>query len=179
MGITGCSYGGYFTTQSLARHPDLYAAANAQCSLLDLVVEWTRGYQDFLPYLEGPINPYENTEEFQQDSPAYNVDSMKTPLLLFKGTFDFLPIVLDENLHARLLQQGVDSRFVKFAFEGHGLGIPSNQLYAAQEQLRWFQYYLGTGNGAVEDGDILDADRNGIPDAQQRAVWLPLVTRGE
>ena len=179
LGITGCSYGGYFTTQSIARHPDLYAAANAQCSLIDLVVEWTRGYQEFLPYLEGPINPYEHTEEFLQDSPAYNVDSMKTPLLLFKGTFDFLPIVLDENMHAQLVEQGVDSRFVKFAFEGHGLGIPSNQLYAAQEQLRWFQYYLGSNGGAVADGDVIDADRNGIPDAQQRDVWLPLVTQGE
>ena len=33
VGITGCSYGGYFTLQSLVRHPDLYAAANAQCAV--------------------------------------------------------------------------------------------------------------------------------------------------
>ncbi|HEU5086393.1 MAG TPA: prolyl oligopeptidase family serine peptidase, partial [Roseiflexaceae bacterium] len=29
LGITGCSYGGYFTLQSIVRHPDLYGAANA------------------------------------------------------------------------------------------------------------------------------------------------------
>ena len=35
VGITGCSYGGYFTSrESLVRYPELYAVANAQCSPL-------------------------------------------------------------------------------------------------------------------------------------------------
>jgi dipeptidyl aminopeptidase/acylaminoacyl peptidase len=31
---------------------------------------------------------------------------------------------------------------VKFVGEGHGLSDPANQLYAAQEMIRWFRTYL-------------------------------------
>ncbi len=53
VGITGCSYGGYFTLQSIRTYPDFYAAANAQCSLMDLFEEFTFGYTPFVSYLMG------------------------------------------------------------------------------------------------------------------------------
>lgn len=142
VGITGCSYGGYFTLQSIARHPDLYTAANAQCSLVDLIVEWTRGYPALIQYLEGPRTPFNDAKEFQQDSPIYNASKIRTPLLLFKGTNDFLPITQDENLLKLVQDHKTPARMVKFAGEGHGLRDSDNQLYAAQEQISWFRKYL-------------------------------------
>jgi dipeptidyl aminopeptidase/acylaminoacyl peptidase len=142
VGITGCSYGGYFTLQSIIRHPDLYAAANAQCSLVDLIVEWTRGYQALIQHLEGPRTPFSDAREFQVDSPIYNTNRIKTPLLLFKGTDDFLPVTLDENLLKLVQDRGVPARMVKFEGEGHGLHNADNELYAAQEQIVWFRKYL-------------------------------------
>jgi dipeptidyl aminopeptidase/acylaminoacyl peptidase len=141
VGITGCSYGGYFTLQSITRYPDLYAAANPQCALVDTITEWTRGYGSLMPFYEG-LPPYNATAEYRRDSPAYNVAAIKTPVLSFHGTDDFLPIVQNENLHLQLLNRGVPVRMLRFLGEGHGLADPANQLYAAQAQLAWFREYL-------------------------------------
>lgn len=141
VGITGCSYGGYFVAQSVVRHPTLYAAANVQCGFVDMVTEWTRGFDALAPYLEG-LPPYNNPEEYRRDSPAYNVGSIQTPLLTFHGSDDYLPIVQNENLHLQLVNRGVPARMLKFLGEGHGLSDPRNQFYAAQEQIGWFRTYL-------------------------------------
>ena len=142
LGISGCSYGGYFALQSIARYPDLYTAANPQCALIDLVIEWSRGYATTMPFIQGPLTPYTNPQEYQDDSPSYNVDQMIAPVLTFHGTTDFLPITLNENLHQQLLDQDVPAQMIRFIGEGHGLRAPSSQLYAAQEQLDWFRTYL-------------------------------------
>jgi dipeptidyl aminopeptidase/acylaminoacyl peptidase len=146
VGITGCSYGGYFTLQSLVRHPDLYAAANAQCAILDNVVEWSRGFAALLPYSEG-LPPWAANAEYQRDSPIYNADKITTPLLTFHGTNDFLPITQNENMHLQLVNRNLPARMLKFAGAGHGLvrgsGIDqAYELYAAQEQILWFRQYL-------------------------------------
>lgn len=142
IGITGCSYGGYFTLQSLVRHPDLYTAANPQCALVDMITEWTRGYAALMPYLEG-LPPYNNPAEYRRDSPAYNAGAINAAVLTFHGTQDFLPIVQNENLHLQLVNRGLPARMLRFLGEGHGLAEPANQLYAAQEQVSWFREHLG------------------------------------
>ncbi len=141
VGITGCSYGGYFAAQSIVRHPDLYAAANVQCGWIDMTTEWTRGFDALAPYLAG-LPPYSLPEEYRRDSPAYNVDRIKAAVLTFHGSEDFLPIVQNENLHLRLLNRGLPARMVKFIGEGHGLANEENQHYAAQEQILWFRTHL-------------------------------------
>jgi len=141
VGIVGCSYGGYFTWQSVIRYPDLYTAANPQCSLVDLFTEWTRGYDSLVPYLEG-LPPYSNLAEYRNDSPIYNTSKIKAAVLSFQGSYDFLPEVQGENIHLQLYNRGANARMVKFEGEGHGLADPDNQLYAAQQQLDWFRTYL-------------------------------------
>jgi dipeptidyl aminopeptidase/acylaminoacyl peptidase len=146
VGITGCSYGGYFTLQSLIRHPDLYAAANAQCAILDNVVEWSRGFSHLLPYIEG-VPPWAADAEYRRDSPIYNADKITTPLLTFHGTNDFLPITQNENMHLQLVNRNLPAKMLKFVGTGHGLVRNGEieqayELYAAQEQILWFRKYL-------------------------------------
>ncbi len=141
LGITGCSYGGYFTLQSLVRHPDLYAAANPQCALVDLFTEWSRGYTSLAPYMMG-LPPYILTEEYRRDSPVYNTARIRAALLTFHGVDDFLPIVQNENLHLQLANRDLPARMVRFVDEGHGLMSEDNQRYAAQEQVHWFRLHL-------------------------------------
>ncbi len=149
LGITGCSYGGYFVWQSIIRHPDLYAAANPQCALVDTITEWARGYAILIPYLQGPATPYTANAEYRADSPSYNVNKVRTPVLEFHGEFDFLPIVQNENLFTALSERGIEARFLKFIGAGHGLvgvsgDLPEDvdqrfELYGAQEQIKWFR----------------------------------------
>ncbi|NOK62493.1 MAG: hypothetical protein GFH27_549293n227 [Chloroflexi bacterium AL-W] len=158
VGITGCSYGGYFALQSLVRHTDLYAAANDQCSLVDTVAEWTRGSSPLITSLMQDT-PYSNPQEFQQDSPIYNIGKIRAPLLSFHGTEDFLPITLNENLYKQVIDQGTPARMVTFIDEGHGLAFPESQLYAAQEQIRWFRtYLLGEEGPTPEETDQPNED---------------------
>jgi hypothetical protein len=150
VGIAGCSYGGYFVTQSLTRHPDLYGAGHAMCSLVDSVTEWNRGFDSLMPWLQG-LPPFANLEEYRRDSPLYNAGQVRTPLLSFHGTEDFLPITQMENFHLQVINREVPAKLLKFAAVGHGFGATPDgleelyfayELYGAQEQIGWFQTYL-------------------------------------
>jgi poly(3-hydroxybutyrate) depolymerase len=141
VGVSGCSYGGYYTTQSIVRHPDLYAAANTQCTLLDLFTEWELGYTPLLSYLEGRT-PILDSAEYLRDSPIYNAPKIRTPLLIFAGTADFLPVTISGNLHDQIATGKTAVKFLKFTGEGHGLGRPSSQTTAAHAQIAWFRQHL-------------------------------------
>src|SRR5262249_40402195 len=69
-GVAGCSFGGYYASQLIALYPDLVAAANPQCALQDLFVEWQLGYAHVLSYLVGHT-PMEGVERYRQVSPMY------------------------------------------------------------------------------------------------------------
>src|SRR5262249_24123742 len=86
VGITGCSYGGYFTSMSIVRHPGLYAAANTQCTLLDLYYEWQFGYTPYVSYLMGR-SPISDPAEYTKDSPLYGATAIKAATLIFAGTY--------------------------------------------------------------------------------------------
>lgn len=141
VGITGCSYGGYFTTQSITRHPKLYAAANPQCTLVDTDADWKTGFKGLAAFISNQ-NPYSNINRFQQDSPIYNASQVSTPLLVFHGNKDFLPISLMENFYWKVASLGIPARMIKFMGAEHGLYAPEYQLYAAQEMIQWFRTYL-------------------------------------
>jgi dipeptidyl aminopeptidase/acylaminoacyl peptidase len=142
IGISGCSYGGYLVNQSLIQHPELYAAGNAQCSIVDVAAWWKDNplmvdfYQGFLPT--------QKPAEYRWDSPLYNAAQIKTPLLLFHGVDDkLLPFKLAQQFRTEVEATGMPVRFLAFKGEGHGLSFPASQLIAAQEQIVWFREYLG------------------------------------
>jgi dipeptidyl aminopeptidase/acylaminoacyl peptidase len=141
LGITGCSYGGYFTSQSIVRHPTLYKAANTQCTLLDLVYEFDFGYKAYISYLMGRTLP-EDPEEYERDSPVFHAARVKTPTLLFAGTEDFLPFTISQQFHDGINAAGTPADFYQFLGEGHGLGFFNSQFVAGQAQIEWFRKYL-------------------------------------
>ena len=141
LGIVGCSYGGYFTSQSITEHPDLYAAANTQCTLLDLFDEYENGYKSYISYLMGRT-PMEDPVEVERDSPVRNAAKVMTPTLIFDGTYDFLPYTFSEQFHDDINAAGTKADFYLFDYEGHGLGLPGSQFVAGEAQLFWFRTYL-------------------------------------
>jgi dipeptidyl aminopeptidase/acylaminoacyl peptidase len=146
VGITGCSYGGYFTSQSITRYPDLYAAANTQCTLLDLFHEWQLGFTSRISYLEGRV-PTVDSNEYAKDSPAYNATKVRTPVLIFDGVYDFLPVTISGNFHDQVAANRTPVKFIKFDNEGHGLRSVNSQLVASQAQIAWFRQYLISPGG--------------------------------
>ncbi len=141
VGISGCSYGGYFASQSAVRHPQSYAAANPQCSLLDMITEWQTGFTPLMAYLTG-ASPTTAPETYLRVSPGFHAADVQTPTLFFHGTRDFLPLGVVETFYGEIAQQGTPVRLVRFVDEGHGLQSPASQARAAQEQLAWFREHL-------------------------------------
>jgi dipeptidyl aminopeptidase/acylaminoacyl peptidase len=142
VGITGCSYGGYFAAQSIARHPDLYAAANPQCTLLDLYNEWQFGERtaavSFI--MGGP--PTLKLQQYAEASPLYGAARARAATLIFHGTDDFLPVRLTASLHDQLQANGAAVNLLAFVGERHGLQAATSQQMAAQWQIQWFREYL-------------------------------------
>ncbi|MCS6881222.1 MAG: prolyl oligopeptidase family serine peptidase [Oscillochloridaceae bacterium] len=146
VGIAGCSYGGYFVTQSVTRHPNTYDAAHTMCSIVDVITEWSRGGGELIPWLQGrPI--YAALEEYRRDSPIYQVERVRTPLLAFHGTKDFLPVAVMENFMSQVIATGTPARLLKFQDAYHNFGgtdlTDTYELYGVQEQVLWFRRYLG------------------------------------
>jgi len=141
IGITGCSYGGYFTLQSLRTYPDFYAAANPQCSLVDLLDEFMFGYTPFVSYLMGRAATADPVE-YLNDSPMYGTRDIKTPTLIFHGTNDKLPVWLINNVHDQIDENGVPVQYFRAEGEGHGFSMPPSQKYGAQLQIQFFREYL-------------------------------------
>lgn len=148
VGVTGCSYGGYFTLQSLVELPDFYAAGNSQCSLNDMMYEYHFGWAPFLAYLIGSA-PTMDPAEYVRDSPAFRAGEIRAPLLQFHGSNDFLFYESITNIHDQVEANGVPSRFFRARGYGHGLGGAEGdnggakaQRYAFQLQLQWFRQHL-------------------------------------
>ncbi|NJN20582.1 MAG: S9 family peptidase [Leptolyngbya sp. RL_3_1] len=141
LGVTGCSYGGYYTAQAITRFPDVFAAANPQCSLLDAFTEWQLGYSSLLSYLTG-LTPMEAPETYQYISPLYGADRVETPTLIFHGSGDFLQVDVARNFHDVIEANGVPVTLYEFEGVGHSIFDLSLQRTAAQLQIDFFRTYL-------------------------------------
>lgn len=141
IGVSGCSYGGYFAAQSLRQFPGLFAAANPQCSLLDTLTEWQLGYSALLSYLVGQV-PMEDPTAYTAISPLYGVNQVTTPTLMFHGSEDFLQIDVARNFHDVLEAAGAPVTLYEFEAMGHGISDPQLQNLAAQMQIQFFRQHL-------------------------------------
>ncbi|TVQ06621.1 MAG: S9 family peptidase [Leptolyngbya sp. DLM2.Bin27] len=141
VGVTGCSYGGYYAAQLMAQFPAQVAAANPQCSLLDTLTEWQLGYASLLSYLVGQT-PMEAPNTYLQSSPLYNAQAIRTPTLLFHGAEDFLQIDVVRNFHDVIDLAGIPVMLYEFEGVGHSLYGSGYQPLAAQLQIEFFRQYL-------------------------------------
>jgi pimeloyl-ACP methyl ester carboxylesterase len=140
IGVTGCSYGGYFASQSASDNNIAYAAANPQCSLLDLYSEWETGYTNLIAYFMGQTPDHQ--DEYDRDAPLCRAEWVETPTLIFAGTEDFLPSEFSREFHDRISAVGTPTDYYEFIGEPHGLYQPTSQFVAGQAQIGWFRNYL-------------------------------------
>lgn len=142
VGLTGCSYGGYFTAQSITRHPHIYGAANPQCSLLDLTWLWEEDSMVDAAMIEGRTPADDPSGEYLKDSPLRNAARVRTPLLMFHGEEDYLPVSLAIDFHNQVEATGTPAELLTFEGERHALALPESNLVAGQAQIQWFRQYL-------------------------------------
>jgi dipeptidyl aminopeptidase/acylaminoacyl peptidase len=151
IGIIGHSWGG-FDSAFLATHTKLFKAAVAGAPITDLVSNygnhhWSSGIAETdhietgQQRMEVPL--YEDLQAYIRNSAVFNVQNMRTPLLLeagdSDGTVQWHQSVALYNIARRA---GRNAVLLQYGGEDHGLRKRQNQIDYHHRIFEWFDYYL-------------------------------------
>ena len=149
MGVTGGSYGGFMTNWIIG-HTERFRAAVTQRSVSNLISMW--GSSDFNWYFQyefGERPPWKDEDSLQnywRQSPMKYIKNAKTPTLVIHSENDFrCDMEQGEQVFVALKTLGVDTEFVRFPDEPHGLsrnGRTDRRIERLNHILRWFDKYL-------------------------------------
>jgi dipeptidyl aminopeptidase/acylaminoacyl peptidase len=146
MGVTGGSYGGYMTVWIIG-HTQRFKAAVTQRCVSNFVSMW--GSSDFNWSFQKELNdkpPFEALQFYWDHSPIAYIGNAKTPTLVIHNEMDHrCPIEQGEQVFVALKRLGVETEFVRFPDEFHGLsrgGRTDRRIARLKHILRWFDKYL-------------------------------------
>lgn len=143
LGVWGGSYGGYLTNWIITQ-TNRFKAAVAISSISNLWSQW--GASAIPLWLEVEIEglPWQRKELMMKQSPLFYADKAQTPTLFLHGEMDYdTPIVEAEQMFMALKKMGVETVFVRYADDGHGIRMkPVNQIDALRRAMKWFKDHL-------------------------------------
>jgi dipeptidyl aminopeptidase/acylaminoacyl peptidase len=151
VGVVGHSWGGFDTT-FLATHTDVFAAAVAGAPITDLVSNygnhhWSSGIAETdhietgQQRMEVPL--WEDLPAYIRNSAVFNVQNMKTPLLIEVGDNDGT-VFWHQGIELYNLARRAKKEVVLIAYAGedHGLRKKPNQIDYHRRIVEWFGHYL-------------------------------------
>lgn len=146
MGVGGGSYGGYMTVWIIGHTERFKAAVTMRC-VSNFLSMW--GSSDMNWVFQQTMNnkaPFEDLEKYWKHSPIAYIGNAKTPTLVIHSEFDLrCPIEQGEQVFVALKRLGVDTEFVRFPDEFHGLsrgGRTDRRIARLNHIRRWFDKYL-------------------------------------
>ncbi len=148
IGITGGSYGGYFTAWGSTRHSERFAAGVMFVGISDqLSKTGTSDIPEEMELVHWLTNPYENPDLFLERSPIMYVKQAQTPLLILHGKEDprVNPGQSRELYRALKMMTDVPVRLVLYPGEGHGNRRAAARYDYNLRMLRWFDHFLKEG----------------------------------
>ena len=144
VGMTGGSYGGYFTALAATRYSSHFAAG-----------VFLFGISDWFSFLGQSDIPVENSavhwdlwcwdhqEVCRNASPVAHINEAATPLLILQGEADArVPKPQSDELYAALKWKGVPAEYVLFPREKHGFAERAHRIETCTRLLGWFERYL-------------------------------------
>jgi dipeptidyl aminopeptidase/acylaminoacyl peptidase len=144
VGMTGGSYGGYFTSLAVTRYSAHFAAGVA----LFGISNWL----SFLGQSDIPVENsvvhwnlwcYDHPDTCRDASAVGHVATARTPTLILQGEDDArVPKAQSDELYAALKWKGVTAEYVVFPREKHGFSERAHQVETARRLLAWFEKYL-------------------------------------
>lgn len=144
IGCIGASYGG-FMTQYLQTRTDLFAAAISHAGISALSSYWGEGYWGFgyCSAANTGTYPWNAPEFFTKQSPLFNADKIKTPILLLHGNADTnVPIGESIQMFAALKILGKTVEFVQVDGENHGITGYNKRIGWQNTIFAWFAKWL-------------------------------------
>lgn len=141
LGIGGWSYGGYMAAWAITQ-TQRFKAAVSGAGMSDLAVEF--GTEDGPAYDEWFYGlPYEKPEGFAKSSPMTYIKNARTPTLILHGENDRTdPLSQSQMLYRALKRYGVESEFVVYPREPHGLQEEKHLIDRMNRIVRWFDAHL-------------------------------------
>ncbi len=141
--VMGGSYGGFMTFWTITQ-TDRFKAAIGHAGISD----WYsfHGQSDIPGLIEYGFagQPWTSTETYRKWSPMTYVDRVKTPILITHGEQDLrVPIAQAEQYYRALRKRGVETVFLRYPREGHGIQEPNHVIDLVGRQIEWFDSHLG------------------------------------
>ena len=140
----GASYGG-FMTQYLITKTDMFTAAVSHAGISSLASYWGEGFWGYT-YSSGASTgsyPWNNKELYIEQSPLFNADKIKTPLLLLHGTADTnVPMGESIQMYTALKILGKPVEFVQVEGENHGIYDFKKRIEWNHTIYAWFAKWL-------------------------------------
>lgn len=145
LGVTGGSYGGFMTNWIITQTPR-FRGAVASASVSNLISFYaTSLYQDLIHAEFGGF-PWDNFDLLWQWSPLRYVRQVQTPTLFIHGENDNdVHITQAEEMYMALKRRGVETVFVRYPREGHGLREPKHRIDALERTISWFDRFVKMG----------------------------------
>ncbi|WP_108821793.1 prolyl oligopeptidase family serine peptidase [Dysgonomonas sp. Marseille-P4361] len=144
IGCIGASYGG-FMTMYLQTKTDMFAAAVSHAGISSISSYWGEGYWGY-SYSSGASAhsyPWNNRDLYVNQSPLFNADKVKTPILFTHGTVDTnVPIGESIQMYTALQILGVPSAFIQVKDENHGVANYKRRVEWNNSIMAWFDKWL-------------------------------------
>ncbi|MEJ5224396.1 MAG: S9 family peptidase, partial [Anaerolineales bacterium] len=145
IAIMGGSYGGYMTALALSRDPDyLFAAGVAKYGDAHIETSWALCNRELRLYTEMMLgHPGRNRQVYIDGSPIYQVENIKSPVLVLHGLEDdVVPPEASERWVEALRAAGKTFEYKTYAGEPHGFLKRATQLDAYARMERFLDWYL-------------------------------------
>jgi len=163
--IHGGSAGGYTTLCALTFR-DVFAAGASYFGVADLGALARDTHKFESRYLDGMVGRWpEDRGIYEERSPIFHVDLLRTPTILFQGLEDpVVPPAQAERMAEALAVRGVPFAYLAFEGEQHGFRQAKNIIRTAEAELYFYGKVLGFQPAdEIEPVEIENADALASP----------------
>lgn len=142
LGVTGGSYGGYMTNW-IVTQTTRFKAAVSIASLSNLISFYSTSlYQDLI-HAEFNGYPWDSYEILWERSPVRHIKNAATPTLLIHGEQDNdVHITQAEEMYTALRMRGIETVFIRYPREGHGIRELRHRQDMLARTILWFDRNL-------------------------------------
>jgi dipeptidyl aminopeptidase/acylaminoacyl peptidase len=144
MGVEGTSYGGQLSAW-LVTQTSMFKAAIPQAAIINLVSYNYMTYYNQYEQMTFGVFPHQGTlmDTLWERSSLRYAGKVRTPTMLIHGENDNdVPIAEAEQFYIALKDVGVDTVFLRYPREGHGLREPKHQVDSIERSIRWYEKYF-------------------------------------
>ncbi len=149
---SGAAAPGGYTTLCAVTFRDVFAAGTSLFGVADLGALASDTHKFESRYLDLLVAPWpEERQVYEERSPIYHTELLRTPLLLLQGLEDkVVPPAQAEMMAEALRAKGVPFAYVAFEGEQHGFRKAENIIRSIEAEL----YFYGRVLGFVPDDEI-------------------------